>query len=144
MRARGIGLTCGVLALLGLATSASEEYVEAMRSLGTVAQGLGPAIDDQDHEAMNALVLRTRLAVDVVQQFWRDSGVEETDVALETVRATSKAISEISVAVHLMNISPNPVAVEGAQIALKDLRAACATCHAAHRDEQPDGSYLIK
>ncbi len=43
-----------------------------------------------------------------------------------------------------MGLSPNPVAVEGAQLALKNLQAACARCHQAHRVEQPDGTYLIK
>lgn len=148
MQTRAVGLTCGVLALLGLAASASEpptkEYVDAMQTLSAVARGLAVAIDARDHEAMNEHVVAARPALQLVQQFWRDAGVDDTDEAIEAVRAASKSISEISVAVHLMGLSPNPVAVEGAQIALETLRAACARCHTAHRVEQPGGRYLIK
>ena len=148
MRSRVWWPTCAVLGVLGLATHANErptkEYVEAMRTLDGAARGLGHAIDARDHEAMNEHVLAARPAIQLVQQFWRDKGVKEADDALEAAHAVSKAISEISVAVHLMNLSPNPLAVEGAQFAMENLRTACATCHRAHREELPDGTYLIK
>ena len=72
------------------------------------------------------------------------AGAEDVEEAVEAIRAVSKSVSEISVAVHLMTLSPNPVAVDGATLALGNMRAACAACHAAHRVEQPDGSYLIR
>lgn len=143
-----LSLACGLLALLGLAADASEpptaEYKAAMESLATVSKGLAAALEARDHETMNEHVIAARRALEVVQKYWRQAGVDDTDEAVEAVRAASKSISEISVAVHLMTLSPNPVAVEGAQIALTNLRAACARCHAAHRVEQPDGSFLIK
>ena len=144
----GAALTCGALALAGLVASASErptvEYVDTMKTLDAVALGLSHAVDAWDHEAMNQHVLRARPALNIVLKYWRDRGVDETDDAITAVRAAVRAVSEISVAVHLMSISPNPVAVEGAQIALENLKSACTTCHAAHREEHPDGSFRIK
>ena len=145
MRLRGFCFTCSVLALLGVAAHASEtptkEFVEAMKSLKVVDQGLGQAIDAGDHKAMNKYVILARPALEVVESYWRKRQVDD---ALEAARAASKAISEISVSVHLMGISPNPLAVEGAQFAIKNFRSACTTCHTAHREKLADGSYRLK
>ncbi len=148
MRAHALGFTCGLLALLGLAADANEpptaEYVDAMQTLATVSKGLATALEARDHKTMNEHVIAARPALELVRAYWRDADVDGTDAAMEAVRAASKSISEISVAVHMMTLSPNPIAVGGAQLALKNLRAACTRCHAAHRVEQPDGTYLIK
>ena len=125
----------------------TEEYAGAMRTLEIAARGLGEALDARDHATMNEHVIDARPAIELVQQYWREREAAESDdveAAVEAIRAVSKSVSEISVAVHLMTLSPNPVAVDGATLALGNLRAACAACHAAHRVEQPDGSFLIR
>ncbi len=125
----------------------TEEYAGAMRALDTAARGLAEALEARDHATMNEHVIDARPAIELVQQYWREreaAGDEDVEEAVEAIRAVSKSVSEISVAVHLMTLSPNPVAVDGAELALGNMRAACAACHAAHRVEQPDGSYLIR
>ena len=125
----------------------SKEYAGAMRTLDTAARGLAAALEARDHATMNEHVIDARPAIELVQQYWREreaAGAEDVEEAVEAIRAVSKSVSEISVAVHLMTLSPNPVAVDGATLALGNMRAACAACHAAHRVEQPDGSYLIR
>ena len=125
----------------------TEEYAGAMRTLDTAARGLAEALEARDHATMNEHVIDARPAIELVQQYWREreaAGAEDVEEAVEAIRAVSKSVSEISVAVHLMTLSPNPVAVDGAELALGNMRAACAACHAAHRVEQPDGSYLIR
>ena len=151
MRIGTRSLALGIVAALAAAAAAAEkptaEYTGAMRALATAARGLGEALEARDHETMNEHVILARPAVEIVQQYWRDRGAaggEHVEDAVEAIRTVSKSVSEISVAVHLLTLSPNPVAVEGAEIALSNLRAACAACHAAHRVEQPDGSYLIR
>ena len=133
---------------MGLVTSANEkppkEYVDAMKSLAIVARGLPLALDARDHERMNDHILLARPALNVVQKYWRDRGVDDTDKANAVIRAAAKAISEISVSVYLMSLSPNPLAVEGAEIALKNFQTACKTCHSTHRLELPSGIYRIK
>ncbi len=125
----------------------SAEYAAAMRTLEAAARGLGEGLDARDHAVMNEHIIRARPAIDLVQQYWRQragSDGDQVEDAVDAIRAVSKSVSEISVAVHLMSLSPNPLAVEGAELALTNLHAACTTCHEAYRAEQPDGGYLIK
>lgn len=125
----------------------TKEYAGAMRTLDTAARGLAAALEARDHATMNEHVIDARPAIEVVQSYWRERdavGADDVEAAVDAIAAVSKSVSEISVAVHLMTLSPNPVAVDGAELALGNMRAACAACHAAHRVEQPDGSYLIR
>ena len=90
---------------------------------------------------MDRLVIAARPALAVLEKYWTDRQVED---ALLTAQKASKAIAEISVAVHLLTSGPNLLAVEGAQESIKTFVAACTACHAAHREKLPDGSYAIK
>lgn len=152
MRIRQRGLAPGLAMAVSVAAAAAgerptAEYAGAMRALDAAARGLGAALAARDHAAMNEHVIGARPAIELVQQYWRDrerADAERVEQAVDAIRAVSRAVSEISVAVHLMSLSPNPVAVEGAELALADLGAACASCHDAHRERRPDGSYLIK
>ena len=125
----------------------TKEYAGAMQTLDTAARGLAEALEARDHATMNEHVIDARPAIEVVQSYWRErdaAGADDVEAAVDAIAAVSKSVSEISVAVHLMTLSPNPVAVDGAELALGNLRAACAACHAAYRVEQPDGSFLIR
>ena len=90
---------------------------------------------------MDRLVIAARPALAVLEKYWTDRQVED---ALLTAQKASKAIAEISVAVHLLTSGPNLLAVEGAQESIKTFVAACTACHAAHREKLPDGSFAIK
>lgn len=109
--------------------------------MDTAAKGLEKAVQDADPVAMDNYVIIARSALGVVEKYWAKREVED---AIELALAASKAISEISVAQYLMNSGPNPLAKEGAEMALRDLLATCAACHQAHREALPDGSYRIK
>ena len=142
---RRLWVALGIICLLGNSSlvreKPSEEYIEAMKALAIVAQGLGPANEVGDHETMYDLVVLARPALDVLQEYWSAREVKD---ATEFVRAAAKSISEISVAVHLLTLSPNPIAQEGARLSTKNLLATCRACHVAYREERPDGSYRIK
>ena len=143
----GIAAASVALGANAVGEKPTEEYSGAMRALDAAARGLAEALEARDHATMNEHVIDARPAIELVQQYWREreaAGAEDVEEAVEAIRAVSKSVSEISVAVHLMTLSPNPVAVDGATLALGNMRAACAACHAAHRVEQPDGSYLIR
>lgn len=151
VRRGALALGVAAAAAAAMANPAGEKptdaYAGAMRTLETAAQGLSDALDARDHATMNEHIIDARPAIEVVQQYWRErdtAGADDVEEAVDAIAAVSKSVSEISVAVHLMTLSPNPVAVEGAQLALDNLRAACAACHAARRIEQPDGSYRIR
>jgi cytochrome c556 len=151
MRIPNCGLVLGLVAAVAATVAAGEkpsaEYAAAMRTLDVAARGLGEALDARDHAAMNEQIILARPAIELVQQYWRarenDNG-DQVEDAVDAIRAVSKSVSEISVAVHLLTLSPNPLAIEGAELALTNLHAACAACHAAYRAQQPDGRYLIK
>lgn len=136
----------GVLAgLFGFSLRAAEkpsaDYVEAMRTLATVATELPKSLASDDVKAMDELVIKVRPAIGVVRNYWADRKVED---ALQSIEAAAKAIAEISVAVHLMGTSQSPLAKEGAQESITNFLASCATCHHAHRESLPDGTYAIK
>lgn len=134
-----------VAALLAVTVAAtekpSEEHVQAMKTLATVAKELPERLAEDDAPALDKLIIAARPAIAVIDGFWRARGPE---AAVGHVEAVSKSISEISVAVHLMADGPNPIATEGAQHSIKNLTQACAACHLAHRVTLPDGTYGIK
>jgi hypothetical protein len=136
----------GIAVLVGLAAvSATEkptdEYVKAMKTLQTVADQLPKSLAAEDISALDQLVIAARPALSVVEKYWTDRQVED---ALVTAQKASKAIAEISVAVHLLTSGPNLLAVEGAEESIKTFVAACSACHTAHREQLSDGSYVIK
>ena len=145
MHHRRVWVVCSVIVLLGFAADAneepSEEYIDAMKALAIVAQGMGPAIDAGAYAVMNELVILARPALAVLEKYWMEREVED---AIDLARAASKSIAEIAVAVHLMTLSPNPLAIEGAQFSIRNFLGTCEACHTAHREALPDGGYRIK
>jgi len=129
---------CAALAVAGLSVGASEkpspEYVAAMKTLGTVAQGLGKAVETFDFETIEKYVVAARPALDFVQKFWEQKKVED---AVQAAQDASASIAELSVSATVRSD-------EGAAVATKSLLGACAACHAAHREKLPDDSFMIK
>lgn len=119
----------------------SAEYVRAMHTLDSVSRGLPRALAAEDAKELDALVIQARPALATLEQYWTARNVED---ALAMAQRASKAIAEISVAVHLMADGPNPIAVEGAQDSITTFQASCVACHAAYRATLPDGSFAIK
>lgn len=131
-------VVCGALACLAAVAQAAEpptaEYVAAMKTLGTVAQGLGKAVETFDFETIEKYVIAARPALDLVQKFWEAKKVED---AVRVAEDASASVAELSVSATVRSD-------EGAAVATKTLLAACATCHAAHREKLPDGNFVIK
>lgn len=119
----------------------SAEYVEAMRTLAVVAAELPKRLAEDDAAGLDKLVIAARPAVGVVERYWSTRGVDSATAFAQTA---SKAIAEISVAVHLMANGRNPLATEGAEESIKNLTASCAGCHKVHRETLPDGTFAIK
>ncbi len=119
----------------------SAEYVRAMRTLDSVSRELPRSLAAEDAKGLDALVIQARPALATLEQYWTARDVED---ALAIAQRASKAIAEISVAVHLMADGPNPIAVEGAQDSIKTFQASCVACHAAYRLTLPDGSFTIR
>lgn len=138
----------GVLTLALASTHAAgevekppSEYAEAMRALAVVAAELPKRLAADDRDGLNKLVIDARPPLAVLDQYWTKRGVED---AIGFAQAASKAIAEISVAVHLMENGPNPLASEGAAESIKNFTAACVSCHNAHRETLADGTFAIR
>lgn len=117
------------------------EYAEAMRRLAAVVDALPGRIAADDRDGLNQLVIDARPAIAVVERYWTGRDVAE---AVGHAQAASKAIAEISVAAHLMENGPNPLAREGAEESLKTLRASCVACHSVYRETLADGTFAIR
>lgn len=137
----GPGAGVRVRAALAAEEKPPADYVAAMRTFASVSKGLTEALAAEDADRLDKLVIEARPALLTVEQYWTARKVEE---AVEIAQRASKAIAEISVAVHLMSDGPNPIAIEGAQDSAKTFQATCAACHTAHRVTLPDGSFAIK
>ena len=138
-----ITLTClGMVTLrLRAAEKPSAEYVAAMKVLAVVSAQLPQLLATDDVDGLDKAVIKARPALITLEQYWT---TRQVDDALATAQTASKAIAEISVAVHLMSDHPNPIATEGAQESIKTFRASCDSCHAVHRTTLPDGSFEIR
>lgn len=135
------GLTVTIALAAGEVEKPTSEYAQAMRALAVVADELPKRLEAEDREGLNKLVIDARPPLAVLDQYWTKRGVED---AIGFAQAASKAIAEISVAVHLMENGPHPIAAEGAAQSIKNFKAACESCHKAHRETLPDGTYAIR
>lgn len=134
-------LTLSIALAAGETEKPTSEYAQAMRALAVVADELPKRLAADDREGLNKLVIDARPPLAVLDQYWTKRGAED---AIGFAQAASKAIAEISVAVHLMENGPNPLASEGAAESIKNFKAACASCHKAYRETLADGTYVIK
>ena len=122
----------------------SDAYIKAMKTFDRGTRNLEKSIQAADHKLMNEQIILLRPVIEFLQQFWRERDTVETDEASIAIKAAAKAIAELSVSAHLLSISPNPLAIDGARVALQTLQDACQTCHNSHRETQEDGSFIIK
>lgn len=134
-------LTATIVLATGKAEKPTSEYAQAMRALAVVAAELPKRLAADDREGLNKLVIDARPPLAVLDQDRTKRGAED---AIGFAQAASKAIAEISVAVHLMENGPNPLASEGAAESIKNFKAACESCHKAYRETLPDGTYAIR
>jgi hypothetical protein len=108
-------------------------YVEAMHDLDGVSQGLSKAIEAADFDAVAQHAATAVAAFGVVQRYWAG----KDDDARRAVDAGIRAAGDLSALATLKS-------VDGMEDSAKALKAVCAGCHEAHREELPDKSYQIK
>lgn len=122
---------------IGLIVHAAEapppEYVKAMKDIGGLVQALSKpgATEDMDLAKKSAITLKELFTY--VEKYWNGKDTEAAKLA----NVAFKAAADIQVSTQFSS-------AEGVAAGLKDLTATCATCHTAHREQQPDKSFLIK
>jgi hypothetical protein len=129
-------LACGI-GVFGLVLTAAEkpsdDYVKAMKDLGSVNAGLKKAADSDDFDTLSKSAMTARDAFAVAEAYWKG----KADDAFKLAGIGVKASADLGVAAGLKS-------TEGAQEAVKEITSTCATCHTAHRERGTDGAWQIK
>lgn len=128
---------CGGIALLGLTVWASEkapaEFANAMKISAAAQAAATKAMKEEDFDTVEKEAAKIVEAFPAVEKYW---SVRAPDV-VPMARVASKAASDL-------RVSAQQRSLEGLEYSYKDLVAACAACHEAHRVTMPDGTFEIK
>lgn len=136
MRKGWILVTCGFVGMLGLTVLASDkppaDYVNAMQAIAAAQDAATKAIQAEDLDAVEKHAATIVDAFPVVEKYWAG----KSDAAT-MARTAAKAASDL-------RVSSQQRSLEGVAYSAKELTAACAKCHDAHREKMPDGTFQIK
>ena len=128
---------CGCVGLLGLTVMASEkppeDYVAAMKTIAAAQAAATKAIEAEDYDAVEKHAGTIVDAFPAVEKFWAARSSEVAQMAHNTAKAASD-----------LRVSSQQHSLEGMAYSAKQLSTACGTCHSAHREKMPDGTYEIK
>jgi mono/diheme cytochrome c family protein len=126
-----------VAGMIGLVVEAAEkptaEYQKAMKDLGAFAAGIDKAITAEDYETIQKLAVSAREAFAVAEAYWTGRSEE----AKQWAGAGGKSAADLNVVAGFKS-------KEGVEFSASEVKGSCAACHTAHREAQPDGSFLIK
>ena len=145
MRRRVAGFTAGAVALLAFTVQAGEKptgaYQEAMKSLGANNQALRTHIKAVEADGAypdympiekDAAAMKTAFAAALT--FWQDKKVDD---ATNLAQAGAKGVEDLQTAMREKDY-------DGVLTAAAAIGKTCGTCHLAHREPLPDGTFEIK
>ncbi len=122
---------------IGFVVEAAEKppatYQNAMKDLGGFAADIDKAIAAEDYDRIGKLAASAREDFVLVEKYWTDRSEE----AKELARNGGKQATDLEV-------MAGQKSKEGAEFAAAEVKSVCGTCHSSHREQQPDGSFLIK
>ncbi|MBL8138126.1 MAG: hypothetical protein JNL48_15995 [Acidobacteria bacterium] len=137
MRKGWMLIMCGFVGLLALTALASEkapsDFVSAMQTIAAAQAAATKATAAEDYDTVEKHAAAIVDAFPVIEKYW---SARSPDV-LPMVRSAAKAASDL-------RVSSQQRSLEGVAYSAKELSAACANCHAAHRETMPDGTFQIK
>ena len=145
MRRSVAGFAAGAVALLASAVQAGEKptaaYQEAMKSLGATNQALRNHIKAVEADGAypdympiekDAAAMKTAFAVALT--FWQEKKVDD---ATNLAQAGAKGVEDLQSAMKEKDY-------DGVLTAAATIGKTCGTCHMAHREPLPDGTFEIK
>lgn len=137
MRQRQWFALCVVVVFAGLVAAAaekpSEEYRKAMQTLGTFTAGIDKEVAAEDWDAVAKMGESARDAFELAEKYWDGKDADAKSLALEGAKQSQDLVAVAG-----------QKSREGAEFAVSEIKATCGTCHAAHREAQSDGTFLIK
>jgi cytochrome c556 len=117
-----------------MAISSEEDYSKVMKEVGATNGALRKAITSASEADVAASAAKLETLFKDVQAYWEAKKVEDATTFAKNAVAASQAISKATAA-HDM-----PAATAASQT----LGAQCMSCHTAHREKTPEGTFKIK
>ena len=116
------------------AEQAPESYVKTMKDIGAAQAALRTHTTAKDYDKIAADAAALKTLFDATGAFWQPRNAAD---AMGFVSAGARATDDLAAAAKGKN-------EEGVAASSRALGGACQGCHAAHRDRQPDGSYMVR
>jgi hypothetical protein len=117
-----------------MAIGSDADYSKAMKEVGTTSAALRKSIATPSEADAAAAAARLETIFKDVQAYWDGKKVDDAAGFAKNAVAAAQAVSK-AVAAHDM---------PAAGAANQTLGAQCMSCHMAHRDRLPDGSFKMK
>ena len=117
-----------------LAITSGEDYSKTMKDVGAQNGALRKAITSASEADVAGAAAKLETDFKDVQAYWDAKKVEDASTAAKNAVAAAQAVSKAAAA-HDM---------AAATAASQSLAAQCMTCHTAHRNRLPDGSFEMK
>jgi cytochrome c556 len=111
-----------------------EAYVALMKEVGTGSQSLRQAVEAKNYETVGTTAGSLKGTFTKVEAFWTERKVDD---AIGFAKSATKAATDLQAAAT----AKDDAAVAAAA---KTLTSTCGSCHTAHRERLPDGSFEIK
>ena len=114
-----------------------DHFEGMMKTLGPNLAGVNASLADDDLDTAKARLVLVRQQLATTITFWRD---RERDDAIAFLRATIGKVDALDDALSEETVDPAAVSATSAEIG-----AACETCHAVYREQDPtSGEYRLK
>ena len=133
-------ITCAALVFVGVvglevraADKPPADYQAAMKDLGAFAQGIDKAVKADDFAAVSKYAGAVKSDFEVVEKFWNTKAPEAAKIA----QSGGKFAADLGAVADVKSR-------EGVEFAVTQITDLCATCHTAHRERMPDGTFQIK
>ena len=117
-----------------MAINSPTDYSNTMKDVQAQNGALRKAITSASEADVVAAAAKLEADFKDVQAYWEAKKVDDATTASKNAVAAAQAISKAAAA-HDM---------AAASAALPTLAAQCTSCHMAHRERNPDGSFTIK
>ena len=117
-----------------MAINSADDYSKTMKDVQAQNMALRKAITSAAEADVTAAAAKLETDFKDVQAYWEMKKVDDASTAAKNAVAAAQAISKAAAA-HDM---------AAATAALPTLAAQCTSCHMAHRDRNPDGSFTMK
>jgi cytochrome c556 len=114
--------------------TSEEDYSKTMKEVAQNNMKLGKSVASTSEADVRAASERLETIFKSVQAYWESKKVDD---------ATTFAKNAVAAA-HSINTAAEAHDMAAAATAAGTLRAQCASCHMAHREQQPDKTFKMK